>query len=150
LAAHDALPIYGEADLLGMGISAISQIGALYAQNHRQIDTWQSAVQHGEMPVAQGYVLDRDDLIRRDMIMSLLCHLEVDLAAFDQRWGIQTAQYFTAELAALAAFERDGLVRREGARLHLTETGRLAARAVAMCFDRYHSPADTVRFSRII
>lgn len=142
--------LYGNADLLGMGISAISQIGALYAQNHRQIDTWQSAVQNDEMPVAQGYVLDRDDQIRRDMIMSLLCHLEVDLAAFDDRWAIQTTHYFADELAALAAFERDGLVRRDGRRLHLTDSGRLAARAVAMCFDRYHSPADTVRFSRII
>src|SRR5690606_24432686 len=144
LAAHDALPIYGEADLLGMGISAISQIGALYAQNHRQIDLWQSAVQRGEMPVAQGYMLDRDDLIRRDMIMSLLCHLAVDLTVFDERWGIRTAQYFASELSALAALERDGLVRHDGQRLHLSDSGRLAARAVAMCFDRYHSAADTL------
>ncbi|MCK0536345.1 oxygen-independent coproporphyrinogen III oxidase [Alcanivorax quisquiliarum] len=142
--------LHGDADLLGMGISAISQIGALYAQNHRHIEGWQTAVQRQKMPVSQGYLLDQDDEIRRNVIMALLSHMKVDLQELGARWQVDAASYFAAELASLAPLERDGLVEFDGRTLQLTAPGRLAARAVAVCFDRYHSPSETLRFSRII
>ncbi|MBA3981717.1 MAG: oxygen-independent coproporphyrinogen III oxidase [Alcanivorax sp.] len=143
--------LHGDADLIGMGVSAISQIGTLYAQNPKQIDAWQEAVQDGVVPLERGFVLGPEDEIRRDVIMTLLCDMELDLSRIGQRWGLNAADHFADELAALAPMIADGLLWQDGPILRLSDQGRLLARAIAMVFDQYsgHGPVQS-RFSRII
>ncbi|MCH8542907.1 MAG: oxygen-independent coproporphyrinogen III oxidase [Alcanivorax sp.] len=143
--------LHGDADLLGMGVSAISQIGGLYAQNFKQHDRWQASVQAGELPMERGFLLNRDDLIRRDVIMTLLCDMALDYAALGEKWSVPIPAYFARELMALEPMEQDGLLQRHADRLVITERGRLFARAVAMCFDLYSGQApEQHRYSRII
>lgn len=142
--------LHGDADLVGVGVSSISQLGTLYAQNARQIDDWQMSLNQARFPVRQGYRLDQDDELRRDLIMTLLCGMQLDLEQFGQHWQIDAANYFRAELDSLRPLLADGLVTFDGRLLQITEMGRLAARAVAMVFDRYQTPQTATRFSRII
>ena len=81
----------------------------------------------------------REDRFRGEIIERLMCDLEVDLAAVCQRHGQNVAD-LAAELALLDGFERDGLVRRDGARLVVMETGRILVRSVCAVFDTHLAP----------
>ena len=82
--------------------------------------------------------------------MQTMCNLTLDFAAMSQKLGIDFQTYFSRELAALAPFEEDGLVKRCDSGLEVTETGRLFIRNIAMCFDTTLAPAGERRHSKTI
>jgi oxygen-independent coproporphyrinogen-3 oxidase len=143
--------LHGDADVIGFGTSAISEVGPLYAQNHTSISQWQSAIADAELPLARGVELDFDDRVRRDLIRSLTCQHRVDLAELGERWQIDAAAYFSAELAALGPLADNGMLHTTETGIILTDEGRLVSRAVAMQFDRYLGGADRrQRLARIL
>jgi oxygen-independent coproporphyrinogen-3 oxidase len=64
--------------------------------------------------------------------------------------GINFAEHFAGELAALDPFQADGLVERSPGGLTVTDSGRLFIRNIAMCFDNTLAPAGERRHSRTI
>lgn len=138
-------------DLVGLGISSIGQVGDTYAQNVKSMPEYQQRIEAGRVPVDRGLALSADDLLRRDILMDIICFGQVDFAAIEQRHGICFERYFAAELVALAPLATDGLVEIHSRRLRLTPRGRLLARVVCMRFDRYLQ-LDNPRplFSRVI
>ncbi|MCP5518985.1 MAG: oxygen-independent coproporphyrinogen III oxidase [Verrucomicrobiales bacterium] len=134
----------GGADIYSFGMSSISQIEDTYWQNLKELPAYEAAIDAGHLPYARGYQLTRDDLIRRETIMQIMCNLGADYAAMSQRLGVPFEEYFAAELASLDDLEADGLVVRQATGLRLTELGRLLVRIVAMRFDVY-LPKQTVR-----
>ncbi len=138
-------------DLVGFGVSAISHIGNSFSQNPRDIAGWERAIDDGRLPVWRGMPLDRDDVIRADVIQELMCHGRLDFARLGQRHGIDFTAYFGDVLAKLPALAQDGLLEFDTASLQITLRGRLLLRVVAMCFDRYlPADTDTPRFSRVV
>lgn len=137
-------------DLIGLGASAIGQIGDAYSQNRRDPAGHAAALVAGELPVWRGVELTADDRLRRDVIQEVMCRGAVNFAAIEERHGVVFRQYFRDALRQLAPLEADGLVavQREG--LTVTERGRFFLRNVAMPFDAYLAPAETGRFSRVI
>lgn len=87
--------------------------------------------------MARGIRLSADDLVRRDLIGRLMCDFDVDIAAFEQRHGIEFAGYFGREQAQLDEFAAQGLLVREPGRLRVTGQGRFMVRNISMVFDRY-------------
>ena len=94
--------------------------------------------------------LTAEDMIRREIIMRVMCDLSLDFAAMSRQLGIGFEDRFAPELAALAPFEADGLVLRTPAGFTVTDTGRLFIRNIAMCFDGTLAPAGERRHSRTI
>lgn len=142
-----------ELDLVGLGVGAISQVGDLYAQNHRLLEDWAAALDAGRLPVWRGCRLSREDQIRRAVIHTLMCRGELDLREFGERFDLEFRWHFATELGNLAALADDGLVEIEPLRLRVTPLGRLLARAIAMRFDAYLHPesgGETRRLSRNI
>jgi oxygen-independent coproporphyrinogen III oxidase len=123
-----------ETDLLAFGPSSISEIGGIYAQNAREVHDWAERLEKGLSPVIRGHVSSDDENLRRDVIMSVLCHLEVDLAEVARRHGAD-ASYFSADLPELDQMERDGLVVRKGSKVTVTPLGQPLMRTVAAVFD---------------
>ena len=142
--------LHGDADLLGMGVSAISQIGSLYVQNHKVLGDWQAAVEQDRLPHHKGYQLDKADLIRRDIIMKLLCDLRLDIRAFEQQWAISFQDTFAEAMIQWRDFADQGLVVFNDDALLITEQGRLVSRALVQPFDSYLTNRQTKGFSRII
>lgn len=134
--------LHGDADVIGFGASAISEIGPLYVQNHTSVSQWQSAIADADLPLERGVELAFDDRVRRDLIRSLVCLHRVDLQALGERWEIDAFAYFSAELAALAPLADSGMLDVTKTGIILTEMGRLASRSVAMQFDRYLNSTD--------
>ena len=64
--------------------------------------------------------------------------------------GITFEQHFEKELAALAPFAADGLVKLKPGGLEVTDAGRLFIRNIAMCFDNTLALAGERRHSKTI
>lgn len=140
-----------DCDLIALGVSAISRVGHVYAQNARTVEEYAQALDQGELPLIRGLVMSRDDEIRRDAIHSLLCQSLLDLRLMSQRWEINASQYFATEIGSLADLERDGLVTVSAERIQVTPKGRFLARVVAMRFDKYlRAGTPMVRYSKVI
>ncbi len=124
-----------ETDMLAFGPSSISEAHGAYAQNLHEVRDWAAALEAGLWPVHKGYWPTDDDHLRREVIMELFCHLECDLAAFARRHGQDWKTYFAPEWERLAALEEDGLCRREGATVKVSNLGQRFVRNVAVVFD---------------
>jgi len=137
-------------DIYAFGMSSISQIPDAYWQNEKELPQWQAAVDAGKVPLNRAYFLTDEDKIRRETIMRVMCDLSLDYPAMSQKLGINFQQHFANELAGLAPFEADGLVKRNVAGLEVTDAGRLFIRNIAMCFDNTLAPAGQRRHSKTI
>jgi oxygen-independent coproporphyrinogen-3 oxidase len=125
------------ADLYGMGITAISGIQNAYAQNQRDIPSWEKAVAERGIATMRGYHLSDDDRLRRAVISRLLCHTIVVKPEISQEFGIDFDSYFADELARLEPFREDGLVVLNPGEIRTTWLGRIFIRNLAMIFDPY-------------
>ena len=127
----------GDADLVGLGVSAIGKIGPTYVQNVRTLDAYYGALDQAELPVLRGIEMRPDDLARRAVIQALACRFEVSKEAIGIAHLLDFDHYFAAELRMLDRVERDGLVEMDDEFISVTPRGRLLVRAVCMVFDRY-------------
>ncbi len=125
------------ADLYGMGITAISAIRNAYAQNQRDIPSWEKAVNERGIATMRGYHLSDDDRLRRAVINRLLCHTMVLKQEISREFGIDFDSYFADELARLEAFREDGLAVLHPGEIRTTWLGRIFIRNLAMIFDPY-------------
>jgi oxygen-independent coproporphyrinogen-3 oxidase len=142
-----------DCDIVGLGPSAISRISDSYSQNVRDIGGYYADLHAGRLPVARGISLNEDDVIRRDVISSLMCHGELDLLTLSERHEIDAPRYFANELSRLDALAEDGLVTINARYIQVQPRGRLLLRNIAMCFDNYLDHRDGATptwFSRTI
>jgi oxygen-independent coproporphyrinogen-3 oxidase len=131
---------HAEADMVALGVSAISAVGGTYSQNEKTLTAWYAGLDKGELPVARGVALDADDLLRRKLIGQLMCNFTLPYAALDLPLGADLAgfaSYFAGCMTRLRTLEQDGLVTIGGNALDVTPRGRLLIRNVCMVFDRY-------------
>ncbi|MDJ0654850.1 MAG: oxygen-independent coproporphyrinogen III oxidase [Xanthomonadales bacterium] len=133
------------ADLVGLGMSSISDLGVAYTQNIKTLRDYEETVQSGRLPLWRGVELDDDDVLRRQVINRLMCFGEIRFADLD----VNFAEYFGAELEALKSLETDGLVTIESDRISVTDRGQLLLRSIAMTFDRYLGMGEA-RHSKVI
>jgi oxygen-independent coproporphyrinogen-3 oxidase len=125
------------ADLYGMGVTAISGFRGAYAQNHRDLTSWEKAVAERGIATMRGYHLSDDDKLRRAVISRLLCHTVVIKDEIARGFGIDFDEYFAEELRHLEPSRDDGLVLLEPAEIRTTWLGRIFIRNLAMVFDPY-------------
>jgi len=125
------------ADLYGMGITAISGIQETYAQNHRDLPSWEKSVQERGVATMRGYLLSQDDIIRREVISRLLCHTVIVKDEISKQFGINFDEYFAPELEHLKMPQADGLVVMNDKEIRTAWLGRIFIRNLAMVFDPY-------------
>lgn len=138
-----------DGDLVALGVSAIGRVGATYSQNAKTLDEYYDHLDQGRLPVVRGLALSRDDLLRRAVIMALMCRGHVDFNAMGQAHAVDFRNYFATEFAALGPLAAQGMVRLSDHDVTVTEQGWFLVRAVAMVFDRY-ARANRTRFSRLV
>lgn len=128
-----------DCDLIGLGLSAIGKIGASYVQNLRTLDDYYACLDQGNLPVEKGFDLDADDILRRQIIMSLMCSNTLNFQFLEMKYGIVFREYFADELARLTDYAQAGLLIIDEHSISVPPKGRLFVRALAMVFDRYLS-----------
>ena len=140
-----------DCDLISLGVSAIGRIGATYSQNAKTLEEYYDYLDQGRLPVVRGLALSRDDLVRRSVIMALMCQGQLEFESIDLAHLIDFKSYFAAELATLRDMQVQGLVEVDDTSIQITAMGWYFVRGVAMVFDRYLQADRTrARFSRII
>lgn len=145
----------GGCDLLAFGVSAITQLNDTYAQNFKDINAYQNALQAGQLPLSKGLRLTPDDIIRKAVINQLICHFQLDFAAIERRFNLKFSDYFAAALAELEPLAQANLCTLSDTGIKVTEAGRLLIRRVCMAFDAYLNPQtqpaeQAQRYSKII
>jgi oxygen-independent coproporphyrinogen-3 oxidase len=138
--------------MLGFGVSAIGDLETGYFQNCKKLSTYYSALDAGRLPVERGCLLDDDDLLRRQVIMNLMCNFRVDKAAVSERFDIDFDTYFGPSLERLGDLAEADFVRDSEESIEVRGTGRLFVRNAAMAFDRYLEAKSEAKpaFSRTV
>jgi oxygen-independent coproporphyrinogen-3 oxidase len=139
-------------DTVAFGVSGIGDIQGAYIQNLKSQERYDQAIREGRLPVMRGFVLSRDDEIRRYVITQIMCNFYLEASDVEKRFGVNFAQEFAAELEALREHERHGFLTLNDDRIQVMPIGRVFIRNIAMTFDQYlNNKSNTKKtFSRTI
>ena len=141
---------HGHCDLIGLGVSAISQIGELYCQNTNDLTQYQHTLGRAQLATSRGLLCNQDDRIRREVIQQIICNLQLPFAYVEQRFNIDFRGYFAPLWPSLEQMAADGLIALDNQQLTVLPAGRLLVRSVCMVFDAYLEQQNRQRFSRVI
>ncbi len=138
-------------DLYAMGITSISQLGRVYAQNVKTEKEYFTALDNGSIPTMKGYYMSDDDILRKDVIMKIMCDFELDFESVEKKYKIDFDTYFAWGLENIKEMVDDELVIIKNRKITVTEMGRLLVRNIAMNFDGYiEKKEDTTKYSRTV
>ncbi|CEJ45052.1 oxygen-independent coproporphyrinogen III oxidase [Umezakia ovalisporum] len=140
---------HGGTELLGFGATSISMLNDAYVQNHKQLKDYYQAMAADVLPISKGIKLSQDDIIRRDVIMSIMSHFYLNKQDIEDKYHICFDDYFSHELKALEIPAADQLVDISSNQIQVTDIGRLLVRNIAVIFDNYQNTKER-RFSRAI
>lgn len=125
------------ADLFGLGVSSISGIDRVYAQNYRDLESYSSAIDQRRLATMRGMRLTDDDVIRRTVISKILCHCVLRKSEIESEFNLKFDEYFADEQPRLHELAADGMVELSGDTISVTLLGRIFIRVIGMAFDRY-------------
>lgn len=142
---------HGDSDLLGLGLSSISSIGNAFAQNPKKLNDYYLQIDNKLPTAVVGLTLTKDDLIRRDVISSLMCNMQVDIQEIEKRHAIVFSEYFHKTIEKLKPLQNDGLLSMKKHWLLVPESARIYIRAICVKFDAYfHEDEMSQRYSKAI
>lgn len=118
-------------DTFALGLTSISDTKTSYRQNHKDMRLYAESISKGALPIAKGLVLSADDIVRRGIIMDIMCSLKVNYG----NYGVDFKSVFADAMAGLEDFRKDGLVELFDDRFEVGNLGRLFLRNIAMLFD---------------
>jgi len=124
-------------DLYALGMSSISSVGGYYFQNEKELEGWTAAIESRGNAWKKGVLLNREDELRRAVIMQLMCSRNLSFREIWDQWYINAQEYFREELELLKPLQEDGLLTlsEDGIKIHAP--GRFFLRNIAMAFDEY-------------
>jgi oxygen-independent coproporphyrinogen-3 oxidase len=139
------------ADLYAFGITSISQFGRIYAQNMKTEKEYFESLNKNIPPVSKGYYLSDDDVLRKFVIMKIMCDFELDFHTVEKKFQIDFEEYFKWGISNLKEMIDDGLVNIADRKLTVSDMGRLLIRNVAINFDGFiERQQDNARYSRTV
>jgi oxygen-independent coproporphyrinogen-3 oxidase len=143
-----------ESDLIGFGITSISMLHDVYVQNHKRLKDFYQSLEQGVLSIERGVSLTQDDVIRRTVIMELMCQFQLSKDEFEEKYHLSFEQdfdeYFASERWELKKLEADGLIRLSHNHIEVTPAGRLLIRNIAAAFDVYLKQKTITNFSKAI
>lgn len=120
-------------DMIGFGLTSIGFIQNAYFQNIKDLNHYQNTVKRGDLATLRGYVLSDDDVARRRMILTLMCHFEIE------KRGLPKVD--------LDDLKQEGFLFETPEKIIATPLGRLFIRLIAAKFDAYITKG---KFSRAV
>lgn len=142
----------GGADLIGIGLTSIGNGVDYYAQNFKELEPWENAIDNGDLPVYKGYRLSDDDMLRQFVIMELMSNFSLNIKRVEEEFKINFKEYFDDAIKALKEFEDAQLLKITDNKIEVSQTGSMLIRNICMPFDAYLNkiPEERRRFSKTI
>ncbi|EOI2843839.1 oxygen-independent coproporphyrinogen III oxidase [Campylobacter coli] len=125
----------GGADLIGIGLTSIGEGQSHYAQNFKDMPSYEAAISKGRLSFERGIKLSYDDELRKAVIMDLMANFRLDIKAIEKEFKINFKEYFKEDLKALEEYKE--FIDLSENFILVNETGVLLIRNIAMCFDAY-------------
>jgi len=123
-------------DVIGIGPGAVSSIGDVYAQNACAWDEYQKLLSRGVVPTVRGLELESDDVLRREIMVSMLTASRIDITPIEDKWGIEFNQFFAEELEYLKRFDKAGWISIKPQSIIVHGRGRRELTELCRTFDR--------------
>lgn len=142
----------GGADLIGIGLTSIGNGVDYYAQNFKELEPWENAIDNGDLPVYKGYRLSDDDMLRQFVIMELMSNFSLNIKRVEEEFKINFKEYFDDAIKALKEFKDAQLLKITDNKIEVSQTGSMLIRNICMPFDAYLNkiPEEKRRFSKTI
>ncbi|MGH7496610.1 MAG: oxygen-independent coproporphyrinogen III oxidase [bacterium] len=128
---------HAHCDLYAFGVTGISMLENVYAQNLKELGHYYKRVSTGQLATMRGYRLSADDRLRRYVINRLMCDMRLELPLVSAAFEVDFKDYFAPALESLRDLEADGLMEMDDTQITISPLGRLLIRNVAMAFDAY-------------
>lgn len=138
----------GGADLIGVGLTSIGEGVRYYAQNYKDLKEYEEAIDAGKLPYFKGVLLSKEDILRKDVIMSLMSNFYLDIKKIESKFDINFKEHFKESLEELK--ELSEFVEVSDEAIKVTPTGTLLIRNISMCFDEYMKNIKNKRFSKTV
>lgn len=142
----------GGSDLIGVGVTSISELEGCYSQNFKDIESYEAAIDSGKLPVHRGVALSSEDKLRKSVIMELMSNFSLDIARVEKASAINFKEHFASSLELLKEYEDAGVLSVSDTKIQANATGELLIRNIAMVFDAYfdHNSDNKNKFSKTI
>ncbi|PPK61262.1 oxygen-independent coproporphyrinogen III oxidase [Malaciobacter marinus] len=142
----------GGADLIGIGLTSIGNGVDYYAQNYKDLKSYEQALDEGILPTFKGYKLSKDDEIRQFVIMELMSNFSLNIPRVEKNFNIDFKEYFKHDLPQLNEFIEAELLSINDEKIQVSPTGTMLIRNICMPFDAYLKkiPENKRRFSKTI
>jgi oxygen-independent coproporphyrinogen-3 oxidase len=124
-------------DLLGMGVSSISMLDDVYAQNWRDILSYYRVMDNGLSPIMRGISLTTEDKLRRSVINQILCHGVVIKSEIEAEFNIDFNDHFAQALQKLESLAASEMVVLSDDRIEVVGFGKIFDRNNARAFDAF-------------
>ncbi len=142
----------GGTDLIGIGLTSIGNGVDYYAQNYKELKTYEEALDKGSLPVFKGYILSDEDILRQNVIMELMSNFSLNITKLEKTFSIDFFKHFKVEVKELDEFIDAKLLTITKEKIQVSQTGTMLIRNIVMPFDEYLKklPEDKRRFSKTV
>jgi oxygen-independent coproporphyrinogen-3 oxidase len=113
--------LWSGADLLGLGVASFSHAAGVHYQNLTEIEPYLAAINAGELPLKRAFRTSPEERMIREFILQMKLG-RVRLGYFTEKFGVDIAQRFAAQLSHLSA---EGLLTVTDTEVRLTRDGLL-------------------------
>ena len=127
----------GGADLIGIGLTSISETDDAYFQNYKNLKSYEERIEEEKLPTFRGIILNEEDKIRKYVIMEMMANFSFDIKRFEEKFGINFKDKFKDELNEMQEFVDEGLVEISDDKIKVNKTGSLLIRNIVLPFDEY-------------
>jgi oxygen-independent coproporphyrinogen-3 oxidase len=114
--------------LIGLGVSAISDVYYGYRQNIKTLEEYYAALNARSLPIARGLNMEEEDILYREQILNIACKGKTS-------WK-DILSLNASEAAKLRELESDGLVVCDDSSLEVTPQGWNFIRNICAVFDK--------------
>ena len=121
-----------------IGVTGISQLEKIYAQNTKSIDDYIKQINAGQFTTIKGYKLTNDQVIIREIITELMCNHRLIWSEIAKKLNLSVNDIFMAladRPEQLKQLEADGIIEIKDWNIYVTELGSLFLRNVAAVID---------------
>jgi oxygen-independent coproporphyrinogen-3 oxidase len=140
---------HSDCDIVGLGLSAIGQIGDGFSQNEKKLEQYYRQIDANKLAIIKGKIINNDDKIRRAVIMDLICHFQLEFSKIENNFDIVFKDYFADNLLTIKQMSDDDLLELTSHSIKVKNKGKLLIRNICMAFDAYLSNSKT-QFSKTI
>lgn len=140
----------GFSQTIGIGLTSIGEGVDYYTQNHKDMVSYEACLDNNTLPVSCGITLSEEDILRKEVIMSIMNNSRLDFNVIDETFKIDCATHFHDEFEKLKQMQELDLLTISNNGLIVSATGKMLIRNIAMVFDTYLAKNVTKQFSKTI